>query len=88
MKDKFGYESIDIIKNGNSKTIRKVSVKNGKGYKSVSKFKNGKHLGTTKKKIHDDHIPLIKGGSFIKDLFSDCKCSAINNNKKTRRNRN
>ena len=87
MKDTFSYESMDIIKNGNKKTLRKVYVKNGKGYKSVSKFIKGKHIGTSRKKIDDSHIPLIKGGSFIKGLFSDCKCEK-SNNKKTRKNRN
>jgi hypothetical protein len=85
MKDKFTYESVDIIKKGKDKTVRKVSVKNGKGYKSVSKFKNGKHVGTAKKKIMDEHISLIKGGTFIKDLFGDCKCGT---SKKTRKYRN
>jgi hypothetical protein len=84
MKDNFMYKSVDIIKNGNKKTVRKVSVKNGKGFKSISKFKNGKHIGTAKKKIEDEHIGLIKGGTFIKDLFGDCKC---NKSKKTRKNR-
>ena len=92
MKDKYAYESIDIIKNGNKKTVRKVSVKNGKGYKSVSRFVNGKHIGTAKKKIEDNHVDLIKGGSFISGLFNDCKCSITskknskkNNTKKNRK---
>jgi len=85
MKETFSYESMDIIKNGNKKTLRKVYVKNGKGYKSVSKFIKGKHIGTSKKNIDESHVQMIKGGSFIQGLFSDCKCekSSI----KTRKNR-
>lgn len=75
---------MDIIKNGNKKTVRKVSVKNGKGFKSVSKFVKGKHLGTSRKKIEEPHLLLIKGGSFIKGFFNDCKCEKKN---KTRKNK-
>lgn len=87
--EKFTYESIDVIKKGNRKTIRKVHIKNGKGYKSVSKYIRGKHIGTSKKKIQDDHIPLIKGGSFISGFFADCKCSSseTGKNKKTKKNK-
>ena len=85
--EKFAYESVDVIKKGNKKTIRKVHIKNGKGYKSVSKYIRGKHIGTSKKKIHDDHIPLIKGGSFISGFFEDCKCSNSDKNKKTKKHK-
>jgi len=83
--ESFAYESVDVIKKGNKKTVRKVHIKNGKGYKSVSKYIRGKHIGTSKKKIQDDHLPLIKGGSFISGFFDDCKCSE--SNKKTKKNR-
>lgn len=82
-KEKFAYESIEVTRKGPKKIIRKVSIKNGKGYKSVSKYVRGKHVGTSKKKIEDSHIPVIKGGSFIPGFFSDCKC----NYSKTRKNK-
>ena len=82
MKERFSYESKDIITKGNKKTIRKVSVKNGKGFKMVSNYVNGKHIGSSKKPIMEDHIGLIKGGSFISGLFKDCKCE---NKSKTRK---
>ena len=87
--ENFSYNSIDITKKGNQKTVRKVNIKNGKGYKSVSKYIRGKHIGTSKKKIHDDHLPLIKGGSFISGFFADCKCSntSTSTNKKTKKNK-
>jgi hypothetical protein len=74
-QDKFTYENVEMIRKGNRKTVRKVSIKNGKGTKTVSHYLRGKHVGTAKKRIHEDHIPLIKGGSFIQGLFSDCKCN-------------
>ena len=54
------------------KTVRKVFIKNAKGYKSVSHFKHGKHNGTVKKQLCADHIKLIKNGKFIPGLFNDC----------------
>ena len=54
------------------KTVRKVFIKNGKGYKSVSYYKGGKHRGTIKKQLCSSHIKLIKNGKFIPGLFDDC----------------
>lgn len=85
--EKFTYESIEIKRVGAKKTVRKVSIRNGKGTKSVSKYIRGKHVGTTKKRIDDNHIPLIKGGSFITGLFSDCNCDGKKTKTKTRKNR-
>jgi hypothetical protein len=81
--EKFAYESVEVTRKGSKKTVRKVSIKNGKGYKSVSKYVRGKHVGTSRKQIDDSHIPLIKGGSFITGFFSDCKCGSS----KTRKNK-
>jgi hypothetical protein len=60
------------------KIVRKVSIKNGKGYKSVTKYHKGKKIYSVKKPIHKSHVDLIAVGKFIPGLFSDC-C------KKTRR---
>jgi len=77
------YTNTEVKKMQNGgKIVRKVSIKNGKGYKSVTKYHKGKKVGTAKKPIHKDHISLIQMGKFVPGLFSDCKC-----NKKTRRNK-
>jgi hypothetical protein len=81
-QEKFAYESVEVTRRGNKKTVRKVSIKNGKGYKTVSKYIKGKHVGTSRKKVDDSHIPLIKGGSFITGFFSDCKCGEKTKTKK------
>ena len=86
-EEKYSYESVDIIRKGNRKTVRKVSIKNGKGTKSVSKYIRGKHIGTVKKEIDELHIPLIKGGSFIPKFFTDCNCGEKKPTRKTRRRR-
>ena len=80
---KFNYQNVEIkTQSGGKKIVRKVSIKNGKGYKSVTKYQKGKKLGTIKKMINDAQIQMIKVGKFIPGLFSDCGC-----NKKTRKNR-
>jgi antitoxin component YwqK of YwqJK toxin-antitoxin module len=44
---------------GGSKIVRKVSIKNGKGYKSITKYRKGKKGRIIKKFIYKDHIDLI-----------------------------
>jgi len=60
---------------GGAKVVRKVTIKNGKGYKSVTTYKKGKKVSSVRKPIHKEHISLIQIGKFIPGLFSDCKCN-------------
>ena len=81
----FNYENTETkIQSGGKKTVRKVSIKNGKGYKSVTKYHKGKKTSSIKKPIHTSHINSIKIGKFIPGLFVDCKCRE---KQKTRKNR-
>ena len=81
--NKFNYQNTEVkTMAGGRKVVRKVSIKNGKGYKSVTKYRNGKKTGTLKKTIHKDHIDLICVGKFIPGLFSDCDCRKKNKTKK------
>lgn len=78
------YSNIEIKyqPNGN-RTVRKVYMRNGKGYKSVTKYsKRGKKLSTAKKPIHETHADHIRMGRFVPGLFADCVCSG----KGTRKN--
>lgn len=77
--DNFNYTNMEIKKQMGGKIMRKVSIKNGKGYKSVTKYNKGKKISSIKKPIHKEHIQLIKLRKFIPGLFSDCK--------KTRKNK-
>jgi hypothetical protein len=78
----FSYKNTEIKKNQKGgKIVRNVSIKNGKGYKSVTKYHKGKKIGTAKKPIHKSHINLIKIGKFIPGLFSDCKCKTYKHKK-------
>lgn len=63
------------IQSGGKKIVRKVSIKNNKGYKSVTKFRKGKRIGTTKKRLTSHEIHMIKNQKFIPGLFNDCKCN-------------
>ena len=71
---KFNYESNESKQMGGAKIVRKVSIRNGKGYKSLTKYRNGKKIGTSKKSINKGHVHLIKSGKFIPGLFAECKC--------------
>jgi len=70
------------FKNG-VRQVRKVHFKGGRGYKSVSHYRRGKHVFTSKKPLKMSEISLIKIGKFIPGLFKDCGC----NKKKTRKHR-
>ena len=81
----FNYHNKETkIHPGGHKIVRHVSIKNGKGYKSVAKYHKGKKTGFVKKPIHESHIWTIKKGIFIPGLFIDCQCR---DKKKTRKNR-
>jgi len=69
----FNYENKEIVLQNGGKVIRNVSIKKGKGYKSITKYHKGKKVYTVKKPIHKNHIELIKKGKFIPGLFQDCK---------------
>jgi len=67
------YENTEVVLQKGGKVVRRVSIKKGKGYKSITKYRKGKKLFTIKKPIHKEHIKLIKRGKFIPGLFNDCK---------------
>ena len=81
----FNYQNTEVkAMTGGAKIVRKVSIKNGKGYKSVTKYHKGRKIYTNKKPIHSDHVGLIKIGKFIPGLFSECN---DREKSKTRKNR-
>ncbi len=73
-----------LIQGGGKKIVRKVTIKNGNGYKSVTTYHKGKKISSVKKPIDDSHIMLIQARKFIPGLFSDCNCKS---KRKTRKNR-
>ena len=68
------YENVEVHKTkGGGKIVRKVSIKNGKGFKSVSRYHRGKHIRTVRRPLAKKHITLILVRRFIPGLFSDCQ---------------
>jgi hypothetical protein len=82
----FNYSNLDTKQKGGRKTVRNVSIKNGKGHKSISQYKKGKKMYSVKKPLTIVEIVTIQRGQFIPGLFGDCKGSDCMKNK-TRKNR-
>jgi hypothetical protein len=74
----FNYSNTETKIQSGGKIVRKVTIRNDKGYKSVTKYYKGKKTATIKKPIYKAHIELIKNGKFIPGLFLDCNCKAKN----------
>jgi len=68
----FSYESIQTHMNGGKKQVRNVTIKNGKGYKSVSKYCKGKCNSTTKRRLLLNEIKMIQRHQYIPALFKNC----------------
>jgi hypothetical protein len=77
----FSYYNAGISQNGGRKTIRKVSIKNGKGHKSITQYKKNKKMFSVKKPLSMIEIVTIQRGQFIPGLFSDCKGPGCMKNK-------
>jgi len=74
--NKFDYENTEVKNQLGGKIVRKVSIKNGKGYKSITRYHRKKHIGTVRKILKTGEIKMIKLGKFIPGLFKNCKsCS-------------
>ena len=81
----FNYHNTEVkTQAGGKKIVRKVTIKSGKGHKSVTKYNKGRKTSSIKKPIHKHHIEAIKRGKFVPGLFKDC-CSREKT--KTRKNR-
>jgi len=76
----FNYENIETKQMGGTKFVRKVSVKKGRGYKSITKYRKGKKMDTVKMPINKNHVKMIMSGKFITGLFKNC-----NNKNKTQK---
>jgi len=70
MKD-FHYHNTEKRKHSGKHITRKVIIKGGKGYKSVT-IKGRKRNHTVKRHLNKTEIEKIKKGKFIKGLFNDC----------------
>ena len=81
IREEYSNVQVNITPDG-KKEVRKVYMKNGRGYKSIAKYRKNKRISFVRKPIHDAHVEHIKVGKFIPGLFADCvDCG----DKKTRR---
>lgn len=69
----FNYTNTEIKQHGGNKIVRNVTIKRGKGHKTVTKYKGSKKIFTVKRKLRRCDVSRIKKGKFIKGLFADCK---------------
>ena len=79
--NKFDYENTEVVKQSGGKIVRNVSIKKGKGYKSITRYHRKKHIGTVRKKLKRGEIKMIKLGKFIPGLFKNCKTCSKKNKK-------
>jgi hypothetical protein len=68
------YQNTETFQqSGGRKTVRRVSIKNGKGKKTVSYYSRGKRVETVTRPIMPSDVAMILAKKFIPGLFSDCK---------------
>lgn len=68
----FNYKNTEVKQHGGTKTVRNVTIRRGKGHKSVTKYIGNKRIYSVKKKLRRSDVSCIKKGKFIKGLFTDC----------------
>jgi hypothetical protein len=62
----FNYHNTEVkTQAGGKKIVRKVTIKRGKGHKSVTKYNKGRKTSSIKKPIHEQHIASIQKGKFV-----------------------
>jgi hypothetical protein len=85
---KFHFTSTQKHQHGGKKTVRHVSIKNGKGHKKVSHYRGNKLAGTVKKSLKKPEMEMIRLGKFIPGLFRDCQVSRKKSTTRRRRKKN
>ena len=68
----FSYQSTQIAMKGGKKLVRNVTIKNGKGYKSVERYCKGKCNSTMKRRLILKEIQMIQRNQYIPGLFKNC----------------
>ena len=68
----FHYHNTEHRLHEGKKLTRRVVIKGGKGYKSVT-AKKGRKNHTVRRNLKSHEISHIKKGKFIPGLFNNCK---------------
>ena len=69
----FSYESVQTHMAGGKIQFRNVTIKNGKWYKSVSRYCKGKCNSTVKRRLLLKEIKMIQRHQYIPALFKNCR---------------
>lgn len=68
----FSYQSTQIAMTGGKKLVRNVTIKNGKGHKSVERYCKGTCNSTMKRRLILKEIKMIQRNQYIPGLFKNC----------------
>jgi hypothetical protein len=68
----FSYQSTQVSMSGGKKLVRNVTIKNGKGHKSVERYCKGKCNSTMKRRLILKEIQMIRRNQYIPGLFKNC----------------
>jgi len=85
---KFHFHSKQHCQHGGKKTVRQVSIKNGKGHKSIVYYDQNKMVARASEKLKQGEVQLIKIGKFIPGLFKSMKMKSHKNSRTTRKSNN
>lgn len=66
------YRNTEHKHHGKNRITRKVVIRGGRGYKSLTICKGGKRKSTVRKSLQTDEMSKILAGKFIPGLFADC----------------
>jgi hypothetical protein len=83
MQNGFSYKSTQVSITGGKKLVRNVTIKNGKGYKSIKRFCKGKCNSTMKRRLILKEIKMIQRNEYIPGLFKKCHPKRISHRHKT-----
>lgn len=81
---KFNFQSKQIHQRGGKKTIRNVTIKKDRGYKSIVYYDQNKMVAKASEKLKNGEVELIKFGKFIPGLFKNMR-KKLTKKQKTRK---
>ncbi len=70
--NEFSYKSTQVAITGGKKMVRNVTIKNGKGHKSIKRYCKGKCKSTMKRRLLLKEIEMIQRNEYIPGLFKNC----------------
>jgi hypothetical protein len=87
---KFNFHSKQIHQHGGKKRVHHVTIKSGKGKKSIVYYDQNKMVAKASEKLKEGEVELIKVGKFIPGLFKNMRMKTKKrkiSHKKTKKSR-